>query len=292
MSLVSVIVPTYNRAALIVETLESVAAQSYRPIELIVSDDASTDETRDVVARWIGQGSFRDCVYLPQSSNRGKSAAVNAALERASGDYVMILDSDDVLLPDAIATEVRFLEQHPDVGMVSAKAFELAGSRKTNTVLGVFENGREIQDVVGEHGSLLLKGNTVISSTALLRASVVHEIGRMDQHLRIIHDWEYWIRISERFPVGFIGKPLVYYRTGLNGSLSLDRVRLFSESRDLLLRALGREVKPAVLRALIFQTRANARLAFGDGALAQCARILVAGGGSVLRALLHRKNLQ
>jgi glycosyltransferase involved in cell wall biosynthesis len=300
MKLVSVIVPTYNRAGLIEETLDSVAAQTYRPVELIVSDDASTDGTSGLVERWGGKGSLRSCRYLPLSSNSGKSAAVNAALGIATGEYVMILDSDDLLLPEAIATQVGFLERHPEAGMVSANALELAGSRKTGTVLGSFGRnigggiggsfgeGAEIPDVVRVHGSLLLNGNTVISSTALIRRRAIDAVGRLDETLQIVHDWDYWIRISKKFPIGYVRTPLVYYRTGWTGALSRDRVKLFLESRELLLRELPHVSKPGLLRSLAFQTKMNARLAYSDGNISQAFRILLAGGWSVMRALLPR----
>ncbi len=284
MSLVSIIVPTYNRAHLIQQTLDSVAAQSYEPVELIVVDDGSSDDTASVVTTWMAKAGPRQSVYVPSPRNRGKAVVVNEAFERFAGDYVMILDSDDVLLPHAIATEVRFLQQHPEVGMVSAKAYEMIGAQKTCTAIGAFSEGTVIPDVVKAHGSLLLRGNTVLSSTALLRRSVVQTIGPLNPALRYVHDWEYWIRVSQQFKLGFVGVPLLYYRTGMTGASSRNRLGTYQESAYLLMRALRTEPRHAVLRALLFQAKSQARLAYDDADLTQAVRILLEGVKSFARA--------
>ncbi len=121
---VSVIVPTYNRAGMIVDALESVRNQTYRPIELIIVDDGSTDDTGEVIQRYVEThaepGRF-DIRYLHQV-NRGTTAARNHGLREATGEFIQHLDSDDRLLPDKLEKQVRILRDDPSIDYVYGRA--------------------------------------------------------------------------------------------------------------------------------------------------------------------------
>src|SRR5438552_14845568 len=110
----SVIIPTFNRRDMLVKALDSVAAQTYRDFEIIVVDDGSTDGTDQLFAR----GRFENLTYLRQS-NRGPSAARNAAASMATSEYLAFLDDDDEFLPTKLELQIRALEQHPDWGLVA-----------------------------------------------------------------------------------------------------------------------------------------------------------------------------
>jgi glycosyltransferase involved in cell wall biosynthesis len=109
--LVSVIMPAYNSAEHIGEALDSVLAQDWHPLEVVVVDDGSTDDTAAIVRR------YPDVVYVRQD-NKGPSAARNAAVERSSGEFVANFDSDDLLPPTRVSDQVRYLIAHPEVGVV------------------------------------------------------------------------------------------------------------------------------------------------------------------------------
>lgn len=114
--LVSVIVPAYNREKIICETLDSVFAQTHRPIELIVVDDGSTDRTKEVVELWISEHELEASTFMAYcliQSNRRAPAARNNGLRRASGKFIQFLDSDDVLYADAISLKVSAIESGP-----------------------------------------------------------------------------------------------------------------------------------------------------------------------------------
>ena len=117
---VSVIVPTFNRASLIAESLDTVAAQTYRPLELIVVDDGSNDDTAHVVNTWMAAHAVPgelDVIYQRQS-NRGPSAARNLGLSLASGELIQFLDSDDRLAPERFASLVPLFEEDPELDFV------------------------------------------------------------------------------------------------------------------------------------------------------------------------------
>lgn len=284
---VSVIVPAYNRASLIEETLDSIHAQTYSPIELIVVDDGSVDGTKDVVAGWMKKSRHPCCLFFPLSGNVGKSSAVNYAIGQVNGDYLMIFDSDDILLPDAIAAEVRFLEDHPDVGVVSARAYIMIGNQKTPNTLDVFRDHESFDDLYAVHGDLLVKGNALISSTVLMRRGVVDTVGLFNVRLRYTHDWEYWIRVSQKYKIGFLARPVMYYRTNVAGASSLNRFGTFAETCGMLFDAPPGYDKPSLLKAQCYQTKYNAWLAYHDPHYVEMIKIFLFGGFSLARLLVR-----
>src|SRR4051794_7525584 len=116
--LVSTIIPTYNRAALLVRALDSVAAQGYRPIEVVIVDDGSTDDTVEVVAERTPHLKSRGIdVLFHRQQNEKAPKARNVGMQMARGSLIAFLDSDDLWLPTFVETVARLLGQHPDCGM-------------------------------------------------------------------------------------------------------------------------------------------------------------------------------
>ena len=109
---VSVIIPTYNSARFVVQAVESVLAQTYSDFEVIVVDDGSTDNTPVALA------GYRQKIRYLHQENRGPSAARNAGYRASQGDYVLFLDSDDLIPPDTLERQVSFLNDHPEFGLV------------------------------------------------------------------------------------------------------------------------------------------------------------------------------
>ncbi len=286
---VSIIIPALNRAHLICETLDSVVAQTYRPIELIVVDDGSTDSTVATVEKWLRQNSIEWGRILSLRENVGKSTAVNRALENVHGHFVMVLDSDDVLVEDALAVEVEFLERHIGVGMVFATAYEMRGDKQTETRLGGDHELETTADVCAEVGDLLLRVNPIVSSTVLLRVDAVRRVGSLSADLRYTHDWEYWIRISRMFKIGFLNRHVVYYRTGLSGASSGNRIGTFREIVQILRNDISVQNRRSLLEALFKQIRFNARLSYEDGQLSDVFEILAYGVISALWFIIRKR---
>lgn len=271
---VSVIIPAYNRADLIVQSLASVAAQSFPVSEVVVVDDGSTDETARVVSEWFGKHKSVKGRLLTLPTNVGKPTAVNIALGEITGQFVTILDSDDLLLPDAAASQVAFLRVHADCGMVFGLAYEMHGDNRTQQVTGGFGLKEEIADIAKHVGDLVLRVNPIVSSSAMIRRSVCTTVGGMLPQLRYTHDWEYWIRIARRFPVGFVPEPLVYYRMGTVNSSSANRLGTFREVSVLLSTESGNVAGSILRRSLLRHLRFNAGLSINDGKFFQTLGIL------------------
>ena len=212
--LVSVVIPTYNRAAVIGASLESVFRQDYPNIEIIVVDDGSKDDTEHVMEPYIAKG-----VRYYRQENRGAPTARNAGVERAEGELIAFLDSDDAWEPNKISAQVRRMgESFPDVALI------YTGMRKVD------QNGALLgYKTPSKRGAIyldLLRDNVVGStSTALVKASVVREVGGFDTALRSRQDLDLWLRIAKKYSIDYVADPLVIY------SVHTDRISSNMDSK-------------------------------------------------------------
>ena len=129
--LVSVITPAYNSVKFIRETVDSVLNQTYPAIEYIVVDDGSQDGTYEILRQYDSEKKITVLTH-EEHCNKGQSAALNLGLESCQGEYIVILDSDDLLHPEKVSKQVEFLENNPEVGMVYGQA------------MAISEDGREL----------------------------------------------------------------------------------------------------------------------------------------------------
>lgn len=190
--LVSVILPTFNRAPLILRSIESVLHQSYRHLELIVVDDGSTDGTREVVLA-IPDSRIR---YVRCPHNGGPGYARNRGLQVASGPLIAFQDSDDEWMPDKLAKQVRLLQREPvDVGLVCSAYRIVFEDGNTLTVSPPAHPGPD------EFENDLLRGFRFIPPTWLVRRECLDQAGPFDEHLPNREDWELVFRIIPRWRV-------------------------------------------------------------------------------------------
>ncbi|MEP9411068.1 MAG: glycosyltransferase [Candidatus Brocadia sp.] len=201
-SLVSVILPTYNCAHFLQDSLGSVLSQTYDFYEIIVVDDGSTDNTKAVLNPFM-----QKIKYIHLEQNRGLPTARNIGIQSAQGTYIAFLDADDLWLPEKLQTDVNCFDQHPEVSMVYSrhinideKGFALGGDRKKRLPSGnIFIR-------------LFSEQNFVISSSVVVRKDVFETVGLFDEKLINCQDWDMWLRIAFYFQVAGINKPLVKYR--------------------------------------------------------------------------------
>jgi glycosyltransferase involved in cell wall biosynthesis len=208
LSLVSVIVPCYDSAAYIGQTLESIFAQSYRPIEVIVIDDGSKDNTASIVRQY--SSSLR---YYRQS-NQGVSMARNAGIRLAQGEYLAFIDSDDLWQMTKLEVQVDVLDKHPEVVLVYCLC-----SNFTDDISG--ERSSILSLPSGLITEKLILDNFVPCSTVVVRRSSIEDVGEFDASLRTCEDWDMWLRLSERGYFYGIPRTLAYHRCR-KGSLSFD----------------------------------------------------------------------
>ncbi len=227
MARVSVIIPCHNACDYIGATINSVLAQTLPPAEIIVIDDGSTDDSREVVRRFDGR------VRLLTKANGGPASARNLGIASSTGDYIAFLDSDDLWMSDKLARQVAFMASHPEVGLLFSEAWmfrETDGEKVISRKIGFTGDPTFRQ---------LLHGDFIPNSTVLLRRECVERVGPLSEKRSLIgvEDYEYWMRIARECTIAGIAEPLAWYRLR-EGNLMGDG-RDIDKGLDLALKALG-----------------------------------------------------
>jgi glycosyltransferase involved in cell wall biosynthesis len=243
--LVSVIIPTYKRAALVREAIASVLAQDYPRLEVIVVDDGSEDQTPAVVQ------AFGAAVTFIQQAHAGVSAARNHGVATAQGDLIAFLDSDDLWQPGKVAAQVALFQQ-PQV--------QACYTDETWIRRGVRVNPRRIHQ---KHtGWIFLQSLPlcIISpSSIMLRRELWERLGGFDERLPACEDYDLWLRLTAMVPVSFIPRPLIVKRGGHADQLSrcvsvLDQYRIVALEK-ILTAPLSLQQQQAVLEQLVRKCR-------------------------------------
>lgn len=230
--------PAYNAASHVSEAIESALAQTYPDVEIIVVDDGSTDRTLEVLR------SFADRIVLLQQPNRGPSAARNAALERATGSLIALLDADDVWKPHRLERMISELERDRELGFLTSDAHIVYGDRMSEDTYYADYLPADWRFHSDDQPYWIIQYNFVFTMT-VVRRELFERHGRFDESLRTCEDWELWARfITEGERVGLVPEPLGFYRVR-EGSLTRDAGALLSDAAVMLDRALQR---PSVQR--------------------------------------------
>jgi glycosyltransferase involved in cell wall biosynthesis len=266
--LVSVVVPAFNAASLVGETIESILAQDHPAWELIVVDDGSTDDTSRVVERYLKAGPVR----LFRQPNRGVAAARNLGVREARGELVAFCDSDDLWRPDKLSRQTPLFED-PGVVLVYSGADRLLPDGRVQEVPDRFyDEGRCFQ-------SLLVR-NFITCSSAVARRSEVMAAGGFDERRQLmgLEDKHLWIRLSRRGLVRAVRLPLILYRI-TQGGVSGDNLRMLG-AELLCLEDIRRHVAPeappaAYRRALRRIHRQYGKYLLFDGRLGPARRSLL-----------------
>lgn len=216
--LVSVIIPTYNRAAWVKEAAASVLAQTFRDYELLVVDDGSADATLEAL---VSLG--RQVKVLRLEQRQGVSAARNLGAAAAQGEWLAFLDSDDLWLPDKLARQVEYLRAHPDLSICQTEEIWIRNGVRVNPP-------RTHRKAAGDIFLASLERCMVSPSAVMLHRRLFAALGGFDETLPAGEDYDLWLRTAWREPVGLVPEPLVIKRGGHPDQLSrqrgLDRFRI------------------------------------------------------------------
>ncbi len=205
--LVSVIIPTYNCSRYICAAVDSVLAQTYKNKEVIVVDDGSTDDTKEVLQRYGSE------IRYHFQSNSGPSAARNTGIKLATGDMISFLDADDVWLPKKLELQVNLMNQHGDVGLVACSANMTDASGENVTESLIFKNYSNRQALLHDMMSMSLLLGT---PNVLIKRECFDKVGLFDESLYGAEDWKMWMNIAKNYDIKFIEEPLVRVRNHAN----------------------------------------------------------------------------
>jgi glycosyltransferase involved in cell wall biosynthesis len=212
--LISVVIPTYNRAKELPTAIKSVQAQTYPHWEMIISDDGSKDNTQQVIEQFISQD--KRIRYLRQEKNAGAQAARNAGIKAAQGEWIAFLDSDDQWLTDSLERRLRVAERD-NVAVVHSNAYIIQANHK-----------KELQKVPPLSGwvhKAVLSGEGPMFPCLLVRKSALEQIGYLDETIVSYQEWDTAIRLAKIFPFGFEPEPTFIYDYRTENAISRDSVR-------------------------------------------------------------------
>jgi len=232
--LVSIIMPTFNSSATVLRALASVCAQTYERFEVIIADDASKDDTAEKV-RSFGDPRVH---FLPSddTANRGPAPTRNRALARAQGMYVAFIDSDDEWFPEKLATQVAYMESHPNCSIAVNNA-ETVGLR--GHVVGTEFDSPRTPRSGADAWRTLLKYSFIETSSVMTRLALVRQVGGFDTALLVSQDQDLWIRLALEGETGIIDRILGRLNKLPTGHMSRNHMRAV----DIMLPMIERHVQ-------------------------------------------------
>lgn len=237
---VSVVIPVHNGERFIAQAIESALNQEGADVEVIVVDDASSDESPSIIK------SYGDRVtYLPVTKQATGIAATNIGVERASSDLVCVLHHDDYLLPGKLARHVALMRAHPEIGFsYSAQHFVDESGRELGTLHSPVASGDYVLPGGRELTSLALH-NYISFCNAVVRKSALAKVGFFPSSLQIVGEWLTWIRLAKEHYVGYVSEPLVCYRLHADQLTYKRSTEVFRGQLELVHEETFRGVRPS-----------------------------------------------
>ena len=249
---VSIVLPLYNGAAFVEETLASVAAQTFKDAELIVVDDGSTDNSADIVTRMCAESSSRllQSLTLLSQENQGVAAARNSGIDKARGKWIAFLDQDDLWLPEKLAVQMSTLRERPSARWHYSALVRFYGDGREKTK----RNGSQDR---AETLRRLLSGELFIPpSAALVARQACEALGGFDSAFVPSDEWDFFLKLIERFEHVYSPECLVRFRSHETSTAKRQKRRIF-EAQLKVLEKHAPATEEAVPRSVIKQRRAN-----------------------------------
>jgi alpha-1,3-rhamnosyltransferase len=219
--LVSVPVITYNSSKTILETLESIKAQTYPNIELIISDDCSKDNTVEICQQWVEQNKnrFVRAVVLTSPINTGVSGNCNRSKDACQGDWIKGIAGDDALLPICIEAYIDYVTKNPDAIYVFSKVEVFGGTEEQRKRIIALENYDFFSwSSEQQYDYLTLNRNCIYAMTSFYNKKSIKNLGLTnDERIPLLEDWPKWIRLTQMgIKLHFVDEVLVKYRMSDN----------------------------------------------------------------------------
>ncbi|MBR3836883.1 MAG: glycosyltransferase family 2 protein [Clostridia bacterium] len=200
--MISVVIPTHNRADLLPRAIKSVQAQTWKDLEIVVVSDGSEDNTKEVVNELAKDDArIRFIEYFPA---KGGNIARNTGIENASGEFVAFLDDDDEFMPEKLEKQMAVMESDPEIGLVYTGVRILY----VNEQVTYRTNPKAQGDLSKE---ILLDNSVGTTSTVMARKDLLLKAGMFDINLRALQDFDLWIRVCQLCKVGLVPEEMINY---------------------------------------------------------------------------------
>lgn len=240
---ISVVIPTHNRAHLIGRAVASAFAQDWPELEIIVVDDGSEDNTYEALCPWLEKG-----LIYERQKHRGVSAARNRGIALAKRKWIALLDSDDEWLPGKLAKQMKFFLDNPEYSICQCEEIWIRGGKRVNPMKKHKKYGGWIFE-------RCLPLCVVSPSAVIIERELLQRVGGFDEELPACEDYDLWLRIASKYPIGLISEALLVRYGGRPDQLSytekqLDRYRIRALEKVLLGGALCEEYYLAALDEL------------------------------------------
>lgn len=207
---VSVLMPSFNYQRYLPAAISSVLSQSYSDLELIITDDCSTDGSREILEQWRRLDSR--VIPVLHDVNHGLAVARNSGLAVSSGQFVALCDADDLWLPDKLKTQMDCFKHQPELGVVYSDSAIIDGDGKLTGQRFSSLFHRKGQITSGNLFEELCERNFLCVPTVILRREAMSYAGGFEENLRSLEDWVCWIKISRKHSFHYVDDTLVYYR--------------------------------------------------------------------------------
>lgn len=227
--LVSVIIPAYNQAQFLPGAIRSVLDQTYQNFEIIVVDDGSVDNTREVACQ------YADRVCYIWQENKGLAGARNTGIRASCGEYIGLLDSDDEWMPTYLEKMVEQASQNPETAVFycMAQSIDVNGNPLPQVFGGPVQQSQNIYHA-------LVRANFLIPSTILMKKCEIEEVKLFDENLRSCEDWDLWLRLLPGIAIEGVDDILVNYRIHHN-SLSTDVSGMHNAAQTVIEKHFGKD---------------------------------------------------
>lgn len=203
--IVSVVIPTFNREQVLERAIKSVLDQSYQNIELIVIDDGSTDNTKDICSKF-------DLKYLYQK-NKGVSSARNLGIQNSNGEFISFLDSDDEWHPTKLKKQIELMNLNPELNFIHTNEIWIRNNVRVNAHKKHKKGG-------GDQFLRSLEFCVISPSTVIVRKEIFETYGFFREDFPVCEDYDLWLKITSQEEVGFIEEELLYKHGGHSDQLS------------------------------------------------------------------------
>ena len=240
---VSVIIPVYNRARPVTRAIDSVLKQTRPPLEIIVVDDGSTDETPDVLRQYGSK------IKIIRQAHRGVSAARNRGIRSASGQWIALLDSDDEWMPKKLAMAEEFHRRHPEYLIFQSEEIWIRKGKRVNP-----------KKKHSKYGGWIFKQSLplciVSPSAVIFHRSLPEQVGLFDESFPVCEDYDLWLRVAKKFPIGLDERAGIIKYGGHEDQLShqywgMDYFRVLAMEKHIDDAHLASDLKEALLKEIL-----------------------------------------